>query len=544
MANLLQSILSLFAFVLMPLNLLGGIISGIWLAILGEWSLIVSGISADIAGPFFLTIPLLLTIALSVPGQALIEKGKLFAGTFFALLSLLVTYSIIAVWCLGVFYVFLSHRTASNSFPLLLWIFSTATGPWTYMASREGNNPGASISLLSTHLSMLGAITTYWISESSFTASLAFLSALGVGFAVHLAATLTLAAQSRTSSLEERAQPSFADYPDGTTVEDISTPIRNNPRISTGREPISLDPKVWAEYASQLESQRKKGDHSVSQEEINSARIMAKKLPQRDEVSFEKQYSQKVPKDQAEICLRFYFHGEGTVENGAEALAWLHRAAKQGNADAQHTLATFYTIGCGVAQDEKEAAKWCRKAAEQGLAEAQCSLGRLYQTGRGVTRDSTEAAKWYRQAAEQGDSDAQTSLGDLYRDGHGVQQNYTEAAKWYLKAAEQGQVDAQASLGVFYHHGEGVPQDDTQSATWYRKAAEQGQADAQRNLSTLYYFGQGVPRDYAEAYFWAFIATTAGARDSLGLCNKIAGLLTPQQISEVRQRARDWKAKT
>ncbi len=378
MANLLQSILSLFAVVLVPLNVFGGIISGIWLAALGEWSLIAYGIGTDIFGSFFLAIPLLLTTALSIPGQALIEKRKKFAGMLFALLSLLVTYSIIALWCLGVLFVFLGHRTASNSFPLLLWIFSTATGPWTYMASREGNNHGASISLLSTHLAMLGAVTTYWICESSFTAALAFLSFLGIGFVIHLAVALSLIARSRTSPLEEPPESGFEDYSDGTTVVDISTVIKD--QGSSKRTSTHEDAKV-----------------------------------------------------QAETCLRYYFHREGSAQDGSEALNWLHRAAEQGHADAQHNLATFYTIGCGVAQDETEAAKWCRKAAEQGLAEAQSTLGLLYQTG------------------------------------------------------------------------------------------------------------QGVPKNYAEAYFWAFLAATAGAKDSLDLCNRIAGLLTPQQISNIQRRAREWK---
>src|SRR5262249_55913234 len=55
-------------------------------------------------------------------------------------------------------------------------------------------------------------------------------------------------------------------------------------------------------------------------------------------------------------------------------------------------------------------AMWFRKAAEQGDALAQCTLAEIYDAGRGVPQDHAEALKWHRLAADQDYADAQFNL--------------------------------------------------------------------------------------------------------------------------------------
>ena len=62
----------------------------------------------------------------------------------------------------------------------------------------------------------------------------------------------------------------------------------------------------------------------------------------------------------------------------------------------------MYYYGLVVAKDEKEAVKWFRKAAEQGDADGQLSLALMYTQGRGVAKDEVEAYKWYLLADAQG----------------------------------------------------------------------------------------------------------------------------------------------
>jgi TPR repeat protein len=79
----------------------------------------------------------------------------------------------------------------------------------------------------------------------------------------------------------------------------------------------------------------------------------------------------------------------------------------------------MYDKGHGVPQDDAEAVTWIRKAAEQGFALAQNTLAAWYKIGKGVAQDHAEAAKWFSEAAEQGNADAQNNLGAIYGKGSG-----------------------------------------------------------------------------------------------------------------------------
>jgi len=159
-------------------------------------------------------------------------------------------------------------------------------------------------------------------------------------------------------------------------------------------------------------------------------------------------------------------------------------------------------------------------------------------------RDFSEAAKWYRAAADHGDAEAQFRLGILYYFGQGVPQDNGEAVKWYRRAAEQGVALAQGSLGAMYGSGRGVPQNYGEAVKWYRRAAEQGVAEAQIRLGFMYYEGKGVPPDYVEAHKWLNLAATNGLSDAAKGRDTIENVMTPEQIAEAQNRAREWKPRT
>jgi hypothetical protein len=58
----------------------------------------------------------------------------------------------------------------------------------------------------------------------------------------------------------------------------------------------------------------------------------------------------------------------------------------------------MYLEGECTEKDGKKAAAWFRKAAEQGLAGSQTTLAMMYEEGRGVEKDLEEAKRWYRMA--------------------------------------------------------------------------------------------------------------------------------------------------
>jgi TPR repeat protein/DNA-binding IscR family transcriptional regulator len=137
----------------------------------------------------------------------------------------------------------------------------------------------------------------------------------------------------------------------------------------------------------------------------------------------------------------------------------LLETSEEGDASSQFMLGMMYARGERVPWDGAEAAKWLRRAADQGLASAQCSLALMYENGAlddrggGVAQDYTKAAEWYRRAAEQDDAGSQFSLGRMYEKGRGVSKNEAEALKWYRLAANQGQTDAQEALQAWASGG-------------------------------------------------------------------------------------------
>jgi len=88
------------------------------------------------------------------------------------------------------------------------------------------------------------------------------------------------------------------------------------------------------------------------------------------------------------------------------AVAKFRKAAEQGDARAQSSLASMYYNGLGIPKDYKQALYWYSKAAEQGLASAQFTLGLMYAEGVGVPKDNEKALFWYTKAAEQGHPEA------------------------------------------------------------------------------------------------------------------------------------------
>jgi TPR repeat protein len=157
--------------------------------------------------------------------------------------------------------------------------------------------------------------------------------------------------------------------------------------------------------------------------------------------------------------------------------------------------------------------------------------------------DFAAALREWRPLAEQGDALAQYNLGVLYRKGRGVPQDDVQARQWYEKAAAQGQAKAQYNLGTLFLNGGGVPKDYQQALRWFRMAADQGEAVAQTKIGIMYDDGQGVPHDVVQAHKWYNLAATNGDKPAAELRDALAKQMTPAQIGEAQQLAREWKPK-
>lgn len=141
----------------MVLNAFGGIVSGIWIAVLGEWWAIGFGILIIAASTFVISIALLPGMGLAAGGIALGQKSTA-DMMLLMLMSSLYTVAVITVWCVGMLLVFLSRATHHSWIPLLIWSYGLATGPWTYMASKESQGGGGEGSVIAAFFAQLAYV--------------------------------------------------------------------------------------------------------------------------------------------------------------------------------------------------------------------------------------------------------------------------------------------------------------------------------------------------------------------------------------------------
>lgn len=118
-----------------------------------------------------------------------------------------------------------------------------------------------------------------------------------------------------------------------------------------------------------------------------------------------------------------YKYGEVTLQDHAQSFAWFHKAAEQGDADAQFNLGRIYGKATGpvytrqhaAPRDDVTAAAWYRKAAEQDYT-PQFNLAQMYAHGIATTAPDVGAAYfWLQVAAAGGDPNASKALPDIER---------------------------------------------------------------------------------------------------------------------------------
>ena len=144
---------------------------------------------------------------------------------------------------------------------------------------------------------------------------------------------------------------------------------------------------------------------------------------------------------------------------------------------------------------------WYRKAADQGYAAAQASLAKLYVTGRGVPQDYAQAMAWFRKAADQGDRPARPASANL-RQRPRRDARLRAGDDMVSQGRRQELSVAFNNVGYLYDNGLGVPEDFAQAMSWYRKAADQNYAVAQTNIGSFDEHGRGSRRTIAQAAEW------------------------------------------
>lgn len=133
----LTAIITALSVPLIILNMLGAIVSGIWLAVLGQWRPLGFGVLSFFVSSFLLSFAIMPAILLVASAAWLAEKGKIVGVVFFGTLSSLYNLALVTVWCCGVLYFFVRDASDGTLIPRLIWSYGVATGPWSYFASQE-----------------------------------------------------------------------------------------------------------------------------------------------------------------------------------------------------------------------------------------------------------------------------------------------------------------------------------------------------------------------------------------------------------------------
>lgn len=119
--------------------------------------------------------------------------------------------------------------------------------------------------------------------------------------------------------------------------------------------------------------------------------------------------------------------------------------------------------------------------------------------------------------------------------------DYETAFRKFEILAKKGHAEAQVALGQMVLRGESVGQSDVEAVKWFRRAAEQGNSFAQGKLGAAYEEGRGVPKDYVKAYMWLILAAAQGERGMAGFRDHIAQKMTPEQVAQAQEMARNWR---
>ena len=274
---------------------------------------------------------------------------------------------------------------------------------------------------------------------------------------------------------------------------------------------------------------------------------------------------------------------DGKVEcQAAEKIQWFRTAAQASpskfeNASAGHLLGQFYQQGTGVGKDAVEAYVWYTRAiagdhpdawryredlkkegmtADQVAAAEKRAGAGLSAAGRKMVEaaaamnsgDTDRGLASFRAAAEMGYAPAQHALASIFQFGgfhrfdDTFEKDAAKAAKWYREAALQGDLMAANNYALALRDGKGVEKDERQAFRFFRYAAEAGFPSSQWHLAESYGQGQGTPKDPVVAYMWYTIAADDRLyrEDSDRKRKKIAGEMTPEQISLAEKMAEGW----
>lgn len=113
------------------------ILAGTWLAILGEWGLIGSGILVLFISIFGLVSALMPGMLFAGPAAAFSKKGNKLGFFIFGYLGILYSTAVLSAWCIAILYYFTKDANSDSFLPTLLWSYGVAIGPVLWISQKD-----------------------------------------------------------------------------------------------------------------------------------------------------------------------------------------------------------------------------------------------------------------------------------------------------------------------------------------------------------------------------------------------------------------------
>lgn len=99
------------------------------------------------------------------------------------------------------------------------------------------------------------------------------------------------------------------------------------------------------------------------------------------------------------------------------------------------------------------------------------------------------------------------------------------------------------ALGIKHYTGNGVVKDKVEALAWFRKAADRGDPVSQFIMGALHADGDGVAENKVLAHMWWSLAAAQGNEEAKGRLTALEQIMTPEQLTEAKQRMAAWRPK-
>jgi len=150
--------LNILALPIVLISNFGFIVSGIWLLILDEWKIIITGLLWLISAHLLLGWIFMIGMIFVIPSAYFFDKNNQLGGIIFGSLNVLFTIAVVVVWCVFVLLYFLKYANNDSFYPILIWSYSVAISPLSFLSYKDLQG-GNEMSMISTFFAKLGFIS-------------------------------------------------------------------------------------------------------------------------------------------------------------------------------------------------------------------------------------------------------------------------------------------------------------------------------------------------------------------------------------------------